>query len=166
LIFSKEWTLPENIWQRFTLHWDRPVKDIIPHMMLIVSDPDRPWCKENVISLKGNPQSNIVNMWVLCPYSERTQESSLRHYQQSAMDQLRACLPGLSMTCHDPIPQQNHEYFVQYKPHDNINKRFGKPFPLLHLNPESVGKVDTYSLMKGAVFFERILQECLGDKHA
>ncbi len=185
LLFPR-WESPVKIWRRFPLSWDQGAfEKIIPALLLVLPEHKRanrllslPTQKkktrqvengnteEPILSLKKNPLSVSMDLWMLCPYAERFNESVLSSCLQSALERLRFLFPGFSITGFLPETDSCHDYFVLYK-RRNITEKKRKLFHkgthprLLHLNPESVGKMDAYSLMRQSEFCLQQIQKIL-----
>lgn len=157
LLFPK-WIAPVKIWRRFPLSWDQKgFENIIPSLLLVWLDYTQKkekslyYASESLLSLKKNPDSSSIDLWMLCPYAERFNELTLSTCLQSALEQLRFLFPDCSIKGFLPEADSCHDYFVLYK---NGNawkgrKKYKKPHPrLFHLNPEATGKMDAYSLMQ------------------
>ena len=84
---------------------------------------------------------------------------TMRGLCQQAESALKILFPGFSMTCSYPSDSEGGRcsYFVYYEK-DDINKSILKAHPLMFfLNPESIGKMDAYSLCKGAMNLQKKL---------
>ncbi len=156
------WEEPVHIWQRFSLSWDHFQKTV-PAILFIAPDKGF-WSGKtskntDFLVLKKNPSSCFVDLWVLCSYSVRSDSVALSSALSSALNRLHALFPGLDLKGVLPEEEGRQNYFVLYKNKYREKKsrvfsknflKTKKGFSVLHLNPESVGKGDSYSLMLGA----------------
>ena len=159
------WTEPIKIWRRFSLSWDQgEFKKIIPSLLLVSPDGVQKnglekeihskelHCEsEGVLSLKKNPASSSMDLWMLCPYGERFDRQTLSACLQSALDRLRSLFPHFSIEGSLPEIDFCHSYFVLYENGNTLKEKasYKRLYPhLFHLNPESAGKMDAYSIMQ------------------
>ena len=165
------WKPPIKIWKRFSLSWDQGAfQKVIPLLLLVLPEYIRrdhvsheheqeheqepePFLRwgEDFLSLKRHPEASKMDLWMLCPYDERFNKSILSSYLRVALDRLNCLLPGFSINGYLPEQEICHDYFVLYEKEGLFNrkKRDKKLYNrLFHLNPESAGKMDAYSLMR------------------
>ena len=156
-----EWKPPMKIWKRFSLSWNQGAfEKVIPFLLFVLPDYKRKdhllYRKElssgmeYFLSLKRHPEASKMDLWILCPYADRFNKSILSSYLRTALEHLNCLFPGFSITADLPEQETCHDYFVLYKKTDLFNKKSKyKQFQdrLFHLNPESAGKMDAYSLM-------------------
>ena len=162
VLFPK-WEPPVKIWRRFSLFWDQGTfAKVIPLLLLILPEYIRRDTvlsgqehiqngEEAFLSLKHNPAAAKMDLWMLCPYVERFNESILSSYLEAALDRLNRLFPDFAIKGYLPEQEICHDYFVLYKKGDLLKKKSNnKKFQrrLFHLNPESTGKMDAYSLMQ------------------
>ncbi len=154
LLFPK-WVAPEKIWRRFSLKWDqKDFKDIIPPLLLVwpgyVKEKQniKSLMLENLLSLKKNPDSSFMDLWMLCPYAGRFDKQTLSACLDSALKQLNLLFPDFSMEGFLPKEDSCHDYFVLYNVGKGRKVYKESQSYLFHLNPEAAGKMDTYSLMQ------------------
>ena len=162
-VLFPNWEPPIKIWRRFSLFWDQGTfEKIIPLLLLILPEYIRRDTVlsgqehiqnggEAFLSLKHNPAAAKMDLWMLCPYVERFNESILSSYLEAALDRLNRLFPDFAIKGYLPEQEICHDYFVLYKKGDLLKKKNNdKKFQrrLFHLNPESTGKMDAYSLMQ------------------
>ena len=153
LLFPK-WKEPAKIWLRFSLSWKNKEK-VIPAILLITPDPkgygtSSPLSAQFMV-LKHHPSARLVDLWLLCPYSDRFNQATLKDILQSALKRLRTLFLRVDLQGFLP-EKEGQEYFVLYEKPYQVKKRFlrrknGPAWPILHLNLESAGRMDPYSLM-------------------
>lgn len=163
VLFPK-WKEPLKIWRPFSLSWDRGGFENVMPSLLVVLPSAHQENNNGIISLKKHKSVSHIDMWILCPYSQRFDEQALSSCLDSALNQLRVIFPHFSISGFLPDKNYYQEYYVQYESHSFLEKKgfYNKVHPrLFHLNPESTGKVDAYSLMQQS---NRILKNILSKK--
>ena len=183
-LLPRKWQMPDWVWQRFNLSWDLSgFEDILPMLIFILSDHQVPGYGANAMSIKRYPGSSQADLWMLCPYNISANNSSnlqdkedLHKLQDSdnsvgadvlaQQSMLSSLFPGFSVACSRSSSDSESgrcSYFVCYEK-DDINKSILKAHPLMFfLNPESIGKMDAYSLFKGAMKIqEQLLKRLKG----
>ena len=99
------------------------------------------------LSLKKNPEDSRSDLWILCPYEERFNANCLSALLRSALERLNILFPGFTLKGDVPRLDFCNEYFLLYAKRNMFARH--KTHPLLfHLNPESAGKIDAYSIMR------------------
>ena len=166
LLFPK-WVAPAKIWRRFSLSWNQEdFKNIIPSLLLVwpgysqkkEGKGESLYCGSGGwLSLKKNPDSSSIDLWLLCSYAERFNEQTLSTCLESALEQLKVLFPDFSIEGFLPKENSCHDYFVLYEGVWKGRKGYKKSQPYL-LNPEAAGKMDAYSLMQQS---HRILDNLL-----
>jgi len=143
LLFPK-WQEPIKTWKRFSLSWDQEdFYKVVPYILLVQYRAD------DFFILKKNPTSSLMDLWVLCPYVDRFDRSKLLIIAKDIMAYMRILFPYFTLDLKLPMEDNVHDYFVVYENKKTMDKMLKKTSPLLyHLNPEVMGKLDAYSLMK------------------
>ena len=154
-----DWKKPLKIWRRFLLSWNSDVLEkLLPALLWI--PPDLPSSSssqqhsELYLSLKKHPNMSRADLWVLCPY-EKNKENILL---EKALKRLQSLFPGFSFKASLPdLKEACNPYFALYetRPLLNTNTR------LCFLNPEAIGKMDSYSLLQYSDFCVQNLQKTL-----
>ena len=163
-LFPK-WKEPVKIWRSFSLSWDRGgFENVIPSLLVILPSLKQEGDNNEVISLKKYKSVSYIDMWILCPYSQRFDEQILSSCLDSSLNQLRTIFPHF--TINGLLPDKNYyqEYYVQYESNRFLEKNgfYNKVHPcLFHLNPEAAGKIDAYSLIQQS---DQILKTILSKK--
>lgn len=163
VLFPK-WKEPLKIWRPFSLSWDRGGFENVMPSLLVVLPSTHQENNNGIISLKKHKSVSHIDMWILCPYSQRFDEQVLSSCLDSTLDQLRIIFPHFSINGFLPDKNYYQEYYVQYESHSFLEKNgfYNKVHPcLFHLNPEAAGKVDAYSLLQQS---DRILKTILSKK--
>ena len=142
------WQKPVKNWKRFSLLWDKAsFQKVIPGGLVVVPDPEKNIYEDhNLISLKSNAFSTYTDLWVLSDFRSKAKKNHLA----GIIKHLKSLLPGFLI---QEEPQSNggygSEYFVVYENSVVREKMLSDTHShLLHLNPESTGFSDAYSLMK------------------
>lgn len=153
-----DWSEPIYIWQRFSLKWNpREFQKIYPAVLAVL--PDKEQLKEGVMSIKKHPFSSHTDLWILCSYQQSADKAYLSNLISSAERQIQSLFPFSSITVSFDDKKQCQNYFVLYQEVLMREKlSFKKTLPVLHLNPESCGKLDSYSLMKHSLQMFRFLR--------
>ena len=151
ILFPK-WQAPQKIWKRFSLSWDQGIgKKILPLLLIVLPQKEG----EGILSLKQNPESSSVDLWMQCLYEDRIKESQLKVSLEEAVERLQSLFPLASFEA-SPLALEEQEYFLCYK---NGEQPLSKK--VKYLQPLGTGKMDAYSLMQQSEF---ILWELLSSR--
>ena len=157
------WKKPMYIWRKFSLNWHTGrFQKILPSILAVLPEADKTFqFQEGMMSVKKHPFSSKTDLWILCSYQQAANKAYLTKLLSSTKSKFHSLFPfsSIEVSCDDKKEHQNH--FVLYQ-EDVIRERlsFKKTLPIMHLNPESCGKMDSYSLMRHsmrlAAFLEKI----------
>ena len=158
-----DWKEPLYIWRRFFLQWDPgKFQTILPCLLAVLPDADESFkFQEGMMSIKKHPFSSNTDLWILCSYQQSIDKAYLSNLVSSTKNKLHSLFPFSSIKISFDHQKKYQNYFVLYQ-EDIIREKlsFKKTLPIMHLNPESCGKMDSYSLMMHSMqmadFLEKI----------
>lgn len=161
-VLFPHWQEPIRIWKRYSLLWDKAAfQKVIPHGLIVVPRPEKCLHSDcNLISVKSNTLSSYTDVWVLSEF----ENSQNKNHLPEILNHLHILFPGFSLREKTPQDEGNNNYFVLYKTEEMRKKILSSTHPLLfHLNPESVGFSDAYSLIQSSQeVFSGIVQQRKG----
>ena len=144
-----DWSEPDYIWRRFSLKWNlEKFQNTLPSLLVVSEDIKESFeLQEGMMSIRKHPFSSKTDIWILCSYPQSTDKPYASHLISSAEDKINSLFPFAPVEVSFD-GENKHNYFIVYKK-DMMRKKmeFKKTLPVLHLNPESCGKLDSYSLL-------------------
>ena len=158
-----DWKEPVYIWRKFSLNWNvGRFQKILPSILSILPKTSKTFqFQEGVMSVKKHPFSSKTDLWILCSYQQAANKAYLTNLLSSTKNSLHSLFPFSSLeVSFDDDKKRHQNYFVLYQ-EDIIREKlsFEKTLPIMHLNPESCGKMDSYSLMRHSMQLADFLEK-------
>ena len=150
-ILFPRWEEPSYTWKNFSLKWNwEYFQNIVPNFLAVLPEGSFQYTEKNsLMILKKTPHSHYTDLWILCPYKHRFNKKFLIHLLEEALISLKNIFPDFAIKNQPLKIKPCHDYFNVYG--ESSKKTYSSFFKAhnntIHLNPESTGRSDMYSML-------------------